>query len=667
MAREFTLGVLFVHGIGTQKWSDVLVRWGDVLIQTLHRATRGEVQVTVQRAASRLTPEDDRFAEVHLYLETSASSEKWLLSEAWWAESFPVPTYRELVSWSLRALPWAIALNIARSYWRMDARPRREALKLAAALGKLAILVPLAPVFVLLLAVVSVFGLVPPLRAWALAVQSTFTATMGDSLAFVESPLRAEFIRTCLKERLGDLVQRCDRTVVVAHSQGAAAIIDAMGGLAMRQGIHHSTDCPRPNALVTFGAAVNQVVSQRVIADDSFREKQGNKLAVTLGLAAIIGAVMGWVIWSIWLSPATIPEYMNALVILLRALVVAVIVYSFPVWLFRLMTVSRPQFAKHLKKAEVGFLLLAVTVASVMLWSVRNDLHTELVSSLVWLTIMFTASLFALLSLDIKKLVTEPVQPPPGLSEWTELYASADPVPSGPTLSSDPTMPKNHAVWNRGSVFSDHTTYWDNLDGFVLRVVRICATTAKSLWADALPQQQHAIDARTKWRVRALQWGRWSAVVVWIAVGASLFWGGRYGLIPSLPGIPRWVPQSAIKPGLLALLVILAAWIFVSLVSGIWTWWVRAEQEASLAQQPISGNGAVPLFLIASTVWAPLIGAALISESVAALPDSKDIFTFLGAVLVPSAISVWGMFRLFPPPIIPPASTRPVAESHQVV
>ena len=37
--KEFRLGVLFVHGIGTQPQRDTLVRWGDVLLKVIGRAT----------------------------------------------------------------------------------------------------------------------------------------------------------------------------------------------------------------------------------------------------------------------------------------------------------------------------------------------------------------------------------------------------------------------------------------------------------------------------------------------------------------------------------------------------------------------------------------------------------------------------------------------------
>jgi hypothetical protein len=45
---------------------------------------------------------------------TLASADRtdiWLLAEAWCAEAFTAPTYAELVSWSIRALPWSLSFH----------------------------------------------------------------------------------------------------------------------------------------------------------------------------------------------------------------------------------------------------------------------------------------------------------------------------------------------------------------------------------------------------------------------------------------------------------------------------------------------------------------------------------------------------------------------------
>jgi hypothetical protein len=53
--------------------------------------------------------------------------------------------------------------------------------------------------------------------------------------------------------------------------------------------------------------------------------------------------------------------------------------------------------------------------------------------------------------------------------EWLDFYSSKDPVPNGPLRESEPaSLFTSVEVANRGSVVSDHTSYWDNRDEFVL-------------------------------------------------------------------------------------------------------------------------------------------------------------------------------------------------------
>src|SRR5262249_36436100 len=126
------------------------------------------------------------------------------------------------------------------------------------------------PLVIVGLALLLVLGLlpIPQLRSWIVAAQSALTATIGDSLAFVESPLRAGLIRTRTRESLVDLKAVCERTIVVAHSQGAAVLLDALGAMGLlgaRGNVTGNTaDCPVPDTLITFGAGTNKLASLKV-------------------------------------------------------------------------------------------------------------------------------------------------------------------------------------------------------------------------------------------------------------------------------------------------------------------------------------------------------------------------------------------------------------------
>src|SRR5215831_10750160 len=78
-------------------------------------------------------------------------------------------------------------------------------------------------------------------------------------------------------------------------------------------------------------------------------------------------------------------------------------------------------------------------------------------------------------------------------------------------------------IWNLGSLFRDHTAYWDNRDGFVLRVARVCAETAESPWTHELPDESDFVDKRAAWRVGFLRTARWISGLTWLVLGVSLW------------------------------------------------------------------------------------------------------------------------------------------------
>src|SRR5262249_3340196 len=158
---------------------------------------------------------------------------------------------------------------------------------------------------------------------------------------------------------------------------------------------------------------------------------------------------------------------------------------------------------------------------------------------------------------------TARVRKPPGLGRWVDLYASADPVPNGPTRT-DAGGHESIQIWNRGSMVSDHTSYWDNRDGFVLRVAKVCAETAGSPWLGGLPDTPRFVDERARWRVGFLQMARLSAGVIWLVLGALCL--RHQASIPIPFNIPAWVPAPVVRPVLLATFIAMAMWaIFVVL------------------------------------------------------------------------------------------------------
>jgi hypothetical protein len=86
-------------------------------------------------------------------LRAGDREERWLLAEGWWADAFLAPSYRELVSWSVRALPWSIALYVLQRYWQAVEREGvfTRGCWAAIAGARLLAAVALAPLFILFL------------------------------------------------------------------------------------------------------------------------------------------------------------------------------------------------------------------------------------------------------------------------------------------------------------------------------------------------------------------------------------------------------------------------------------------------------------------------------------------------------------------------------------
>jgi hypothetical protein len=583
--REFQLGVLLVHGIGTPRSGDTLVRWGDVLLKTIERATRKGVVATVQRAGPGDGPANGGFQAAVLF-RADDRTERWLLSECWWADAFPAPSYRELVSWSVRALPWSIATHIAERYWQ---RPGMVAG--ARAYGQLAVALALSPILVALLGLALLLGLlpIPQIRTAILAVQSTLTATVGDSFAFVESPVRAALVRTRILDGLERLNQCCKHTMIVAHSQGAAAAVDALGGMILEPHDEREGEAASrvvPDALVTFGAGTKKLNSQKVLS--AGLPKTFTRDPVLGAMNPVLGAVLGlllalglslWLYLSVLIQQTTLKDVLWAFLLLLLASVVIGLILSLILSLLR-----RWHTHKRARAIVAGTLGAFLGVGPLLL---IRYLEMPIFESqmLVYALLLIVGSMPVILSAKMKKIVTQSVRKPPGLVRWVDLYASHDPVPNGATVGSGHESIK---IWNLGSVVADHTAYWDNRDGFVLRVATVCAETAQSPWSGALPRAPRFVDDRAAWRVYFLRMARLSTGVTWLVLGVIL-WSRYQAYIPVFD-VPGWVPAAPARFALLVTFVASAMWATSSVLRWLWNFWVRAEQEAVLAHDRPGGE-----------------------------------------------------------------------------
>ena len=118
------VGILFVHGIGEQTQGAMLTVWADAvigLVETELGRDRVKVGAAVLRPPSSST--DPAFVDVEIDVP-ERDSVRWRLSEAWWANAFAPPTFRELAVWGLLALPFTVLAHFVAGF----AEPGHQAL-----------------------------------------------------------------------------------------------------------------------------------------------------------------------------------------------------------------------------------------------------------------------------------------------------------------------------------------------------------------------------------------------------------------------------------------------------------------------------------------------------------------------------------------------------------
>jgi hypothetical protein len=265
--------------------------------------------------------------------------------------------------------------------------------------------------------------------------------------------------------------------------------------------------------------------------------------------------------------------------------------------------------------------------------------------TIVWLFFTLAilyGSISFILSPEGKKIVQAPVSRPLGLRRWVDLYASADPVPNGRTRTIEGGH-ESKRIWNLGSLIRDHTTYWDNRDGFVLRVARVCAETAESPWTHQLPDESDFVDKRAAWRVGFLRTARWISGLTWLVLGVSL-WSRNLANVPVPFNLPSWVPAPPVEHALFVVLIALGMWATSSALCWIWSWWVWAEQEVVLDhEQPgresdksFVGNVVIAsMAMVVSMLIATVVYMLMYIDSWADLGDLTKLDTLKTLIMGP--------------------------------
>ncbi|GEB59434.1 Vgb family protein [Streptomyces gardneri] len=474
------LGVLFVHGIGSQKRGDTLLQCGEPLRLWLKEWLAGsrpsgsveDFAITLSDTRLRRCEEGER-ASTLLSLEGRAggsrTSRAWLLAESWWAEDFPTPSFRTLARWSLLAGPWLVQrhflLRFVGSPPKTLAQERKEARAFVAMYVPMddtmqyafKIVMPFLAYVLLVarrvlaymlafvvglvaqvaIALLVVLSVVPALRGIVQRIQIVLSESIGDSFALTDQPLVFDAMASRVQTDIEWLAGRCERVAVVAHSQGAA-----IAHAALRRSRPENV-----SLFVTYGAGIAKLGAVRGLDLGRAGLSFGTRLLAVLSLAASIALVLN----------------------------------------------AHPVLA-------IAPFLVAV--------------------GLGWLSVKLNPP-------DPERPGTHLGLPELGASlRWIDLFASADPVSEGSLARPPRSGLISQPVRNRGSSFSDHTTYWQNTEEFVARVSAELAREAGWTEYARLTEADRRIAAaseqarrsRTEWLTVA----RWVLGVVLIGVPFAL-------------------------------------------------------------------------------------------------------------------------------------------------
>jgi hypothetical protein len=210
---------------------------------------------------------------------------------------------------------------------------------------------------------------------------------------------------------------------------------------------------------------------------------------------------------------------------------------------------------------------------------------------------------------------------------WEDFYASHDPVSNGKLFLIPGAPLVSRRVHNRASVYTDHTTYWDNADDFVGKVILELTKLSElrsSIGFETLKETAADATLQREWRVGWLHGGRTLLNVLFVGVA----WQSVQCLTPRLS---QSLPSAGVPLSWVAGIVgsVIAIQLEYLLLRGAWRWWDATDAKRLFAREAYEDR--CPAFLFFTTIMGATIGLA---GSAAALTWTRDA---LGNVLL------WGL------------------------
>lgn len=621
------LGVLLVHGVGSERRGDSLVhcataihKWVKTWALNASLVDPNLAVDLVDTSIVQASADSPAHARLVIRQGETFAPVSWLITESCWFDAYRRPGFFDFLSWATLVLPIAVILHFLAVHERvfsdfklcedvLQKRPvdpealarlkkaaapemddpttsdavfrkrlrqlyRARGRRLYSLLVEFTLTALLAMVAEVVLVAIAALAIIPGYpRDFAGWVQRKLTGTIGDSFLFVSSPITEAAVTTRVKADLDWLRSKCDDVVILAHSQGAAVSYtmlnrESWGGARL----------DKVALLITYGSGLRKLVDLRHAQRD--RAEQ-------------------WMMFSLF----------SALV-------------------------------------AVGMLALAALCAA----------------KLVPLPVLFFGTVLGLLShvFVMQRLGQWMPQIQDLGVKWRNFYASHDPVPFGPLGVKREGKEKRLEEWqdevvNRMSIISDHTSYWESSDDFVAKTIQLLCEASGLVLNDELDEEWLKVSARRRrWRVEWLAKCRAATLVSVISLPFTLqfmrpdvFDAAAATLDAAAPsvGAALRATMGAIglsEPFVVGSALLLGATLACFVSAAIaWRLWNKTEQGKFFHRHVYR----LPWVWVVTFIVAWFAGI-LVAPAVIALNSSNGWLSILPMLVVPSILASWSLWSI---------------------
>lgn len=641
-STRYKLGVLWVHGIGEQQPGETLTQFGTPVIAWLRRwlepdyakSVMGDVEVS---SAQMRDPQGDSGAPAHASLRLRVwptgggmkTEQQWLFAEGHWGAQVHEPKLRTFLAWLVTRGPWMVLLHLQQCVLRRPWFRRRTALgRLVHGLDRAVAQASLESQWKSL---VIAFKALVVLLLWnALSLLLVALWLCVSLLALV--PIGR------LRSAVLSLMQRVARVVGDSY----VLVADPMQRAALATAVINAMRWMRPQCerMMLVAHSQGAAVAHDALAADN---------APRVEFLATVGA--GLVkLRALMYADRHFPQRF-----LFAGLVAPVLAASIAIGARLVQLEDAPNY---LWLAAVILMIVGLVSVALVWESVARTLH-ELKSNR-WGTI------------DLK--ISQP------MLRWRDFFGLRDPVPNGSMSSAIPVQGlRSVAVTVRGSMWADHTEYWNSRADFIPRLVVELARAAEWPMLGRVGAGARLRSLRQSFRKRlailtSVRWGDWlvallPCIVVTDRVESivrdvrgplrELKFDALDKLLDGLDGTLAWIVKHALgfevanpsfwinlSLSIAVLFLLLSLWRSVFLA--IWRWWSELDlDEVFTPSQPAVDGvmrfvvdqfvgivAGLPLVLAIIWTWYPEFLNEVIAYSVFAIFGSGFLVLLLAMLSV---------------------------------